>query len=177
MCGYGPRRERGPLQERSASIKRSMQTDLSQDVRRQENPARLQVICPSQLMRQQEETASQPRQSSARCLCTPQIGREGGHQAPLQWHRTPSHGLGEPRGDPGRVPCTAPSGPPACLPCCTCRGEARRSRHLVGTGEKIHEATAPRNSSAHPLFAAAHAKHTHPAPQRRVPGARSGSVT
>lgn len=104
-------------------------------------------------------------------------GREGGHQAPLQWHRTPTHGRGEPRGEPGRVPCTAPSGPPACLPCCTCRGEARRSRNLVGTGEKIREATAPRNSSAHPSFAAAHAKHTHPGLQRRVPGGRSGSVT
>lgn len=65
--------------ERSASIKRSVQTDLSQDVRRQENPARLQVICPSQPMRQQEETASQPRQCPARCLCTPQIW-EGGRE-------------------------------------------------------------------------------------------------
>lgn len=103
---------------------------------------------------------------------------EGGRTpGPPPVAQDPNPWLGEPRGDPGRVPCMAPSGPPACLPCCTCRGEARRSKHLVGTGEKIREATAPRNSSAHPSFAATHAKHTHPAPQRRVPGARSGSVT
>lgn len=135
MCGHG-KKKNAKKRERSASIKRGVQTDLSQDVRRQENPARLQVICPSQPMRQQEETASQPRQCPARCLCTPQIW-EGGREDT----RPPCSGTG-PLPTGGVSLEVSQDGCPARLPqghqpaCPAARAEERRGGAGIWWGQE-----------------------------------------